>query len=46
MKEASLVSKQPNPAAYKIAKVERPDIPNYLDRKFVNRHAKMTHFRG
>ncbi len=31
---ASLVSKQPKPAAYKIAKVERPDIPNCLDRKF------------
>ena len=34
MKEASLVSKQPKPAAYKTAKVERPDIPNHLDRKF------------
>lgn len=34
MKEASLVSKQPKPAAYKVAKVERPDIPNHLDRQF------------
>jgi len=34
MKEANLVSKQPKPAAYKIAKVERPDIPNHLDREF------------
>jgi putative transposase len=34
MKEASLESKQPKPPAYKTAKVERPDIPNYLDRKF------------
>jgi putative transposase len=34
MKEAGLVSKQPKPPAYKTAKVERPDIPNHLDRKF------------
>ena len=34
MKEANLVSKQPKLAAYKVAKVERPDIPNYLDREF------------
>jgi putative transposase len=34
MKEASLVSKQPKPAAYKTVKVERPDIPNHLGRKF------------
>lgn len=34
MKEAGLESKQPKPAAYKIAKVERPDIPNHLERKF------------
>ena len=34
MKEARLVSKQPRPAAYKLAKVERPDIPNHLDRQF------------
>ena len=34
MKEASLESKQPKPPAYKTAKVERPDIPNHLDRKF------------
>ncbi|BCR04004.1 transposase [Desulfuromonas versatilis] len=34
MKEANLVSKQPRPPAYKVAKVERPDIPNHLDRQF------------
>lgn len=34
MKEANLVSKQPKPPAYKVAKVERPDIPNHLNRKF------------
>ena len=34
MKEAGLVSKQPRPPAYKTAKVERPDIPNHLDRQF------------
>ncbi len=34
MKEASLVSKQPKPPAYKTAKVERPDIPNHLNREF------------
>lgn len=34
MKEAGLVSKQPKPPAYKTAHVERPDIPNHLDRQF------------
>ncbi len=34
MKEANLESKQPKPYAYKTAKVERPDIPNHLDRQF------------
>jgi putative transposase len=34
MKEARLESKQPKPYAYKTAKVERPDIPNHLDREF------------
>jgi putative transposase len=34
MKEAKLESKQPKPYAYKTAKVERPDIPNHLDREF------------
>jgi len=34
MKEARLESKQPKPYAYKTAKVERPDIPNRLDREF------------
>ena len=34
MKEANLVSKQPKPPAYKTTKVERPDIPNHLNREF------------
>jgi len=34
MKEAHLISKQPIPAVYKVAKVGRPDIPNHLDRQF------------
>jgi len=34
MKEAALISKQPGSHAYKLADVERPDIPNYLDREF------------
>ena len=34
MKEAGLESKQPKPYAYKTATVERPDIPNHLDREF------------
>jgi putative transposase len=34
MKEDNLTSKQPGPHAYKTATVERPDIPNRLDRKF------------
>ena len=34
MAEAGLVSKQPGSHAYKVAHVERPDIPNHLDRKF------------
>jgi putative transposase len=34
MKEANLVSKQPKPPAYKVANVEKPDIPNHLDRQF------------
>ena len=34
MKEARLESKQPKPYTYKTAKVERPDIPNHLDREF------------
>lgn len=34
MKEARLESKQPKPYTYKAAKVERPDIPNHLDREF------------
>jgi putative transposase len=38
MKEANLVSKQPKSAVYKTAKIERPDIPNHLDRKFEVMH--------
>ncbi|ABA90068.1 transposase of ISPca13 [Syntrophotalea carbinolica DSM 2380] len=38
MKEANLASRQPKPSAYKTAKVERPDIPNHLDRKFEVTH--------
>ena len=34
MSEAGLVSKQPGAHAYKVAKHERPDIPNHLDREF------------
>ncbi|CCO44934.1 transposase (fragment) [Vibrio nigripulchritudo SOn1] len=34
MKEAQLISKQPGSHRYKHATVERPDIPNQLDRKF------------
>ncbi|MGF1706839.1 IS3 family transposase [Enterovibrio baiacu] len=34
MKEAKLVSKQPGSHSYKQATVERPDIPNQLNRKF------------
>ncbi len=34
MKDAGLVSKQPGAHAYKVARVERPDIPNLLAREF------------
>lgn len=34
MKEQGLTSKQPGPHAYKSANVERPDIPNQLNREF------------
>ncbi len=34
IQELQLVCKQPVPHAYKIATVERPDIPNRLDRAF------------
>ena len=34
MKEAGLICKQPGAHAYKTATVERPDIPNILDRNF------------
>jgi putative transposase len=34
MKEQGLVSKQPGPHKYKVATVERLDIPNTLNRKF------------
>lgn len=35
MSEMKLISKQPGLHAYKKAKMERPDIPNVLDRKFI-----------
>ena len=34
MKEAELVSKQPGAHRYKVARSERPDIPNLLAREF------------
>lgn len=34
MKEQGLTSKQPGPHAYKVANIERPDIPNKLNREF------------
>ena len=34
MKEQGLTSKQPGPHAYRVANVERPDIPNQLNREF------------
>lgn len=34
MRELALVSKQPGPHAYKQTTVERPDIPNILNREF------------
>jgi len=34
MSEIKLISKQPGSHAYKKAAVERPDIPNVLDRGF------------
>ncbi|WP_350359378.1 IS3 family transposase [Vreelandella sp. SM1641] len=34
MGELGLICKQPGPHAYKQATVERPDIPNHLDREF------------
>ncbi len=34
MKDAELVSKQPGAHAYKVARAERPDIPNLLAREF------------
>lgn len=34
MEEANLICKQPGPHKYKLAEVERVDIPNLLDRQF------------
>ncbi|WP_370279117.1 IS3 family transposase [Pontibacterium sp.] len=34
MQESGLICKQPGPHTYKQAAVERPDIPNHLDRQF------------
>ncbi|HCW0214356.1 IS3 family transposase [Pseudomonas aeruginosa] len=38
MRELGLVSKQPGSHAYKQATVERPDIPNRLNREFATEH--------
>ncbi|EKJ7651873.1 IS3 family transposase [Pseudomonas aeruginosa] len=38
MRELGLVSKQPGSHAYKQAMVERPDIPNRLNREFATEH--------
>ncbi|MEF2183580.1 IS3 family transposase [Pseudomonas aeruginosa] len=38
MRELGLVSKQPGSHAYKQATVERPDIPNRLNREFATAH--------
>lgn len=38
MKELGLISKQPGTHAYKHAPVERPDIPNHLNRAFTASH--------
>ncbi len=38
MRELGLVSKQPGSHAYKQATVERPDIPNRLNREFSSEH--------
>lgn len=38
MRELGLVSKQPGSHAYKQATVERPDIPNRLNRAFATKH--------
>ncbi|EPB7240946.1 IS3 family transposase [Pseudomonas aeruginosa] len=38
MRELGLVSKQPGSHAYKQATVERPDIPNQLNREFATEH--------
>lgn len=35
MQKMNLVCKQPRPPAYRQATVERPDIPNHLDRQFL-----------
>lgn len=34
MQESGLICKQPGPHAYKQATIERPDIPNHLNRQF------------
>jgi len=42
MAEIGLICKQPGPHAYKQATVERPDIPNVLDRQFDVDHANQV----
>jgi len=42
MRELGLVSKQPGSPAYKQATVERPDIPNLLNREFTVERANQV----
>ena len=42
MSELGLICKQPGPHAYKQATVERPDIPNVLNREFEPEHANQV----
>ncbi|MFO1806095.1 IS3-like element IS222 family transposase [Pseudomonas aeruginosa] len=42
MRELGLVSKQPGSHAYKQATVERPDIPNRLNREFATEHSNQV----
>ncbi|MDI6671500.1 IS3-like element IS222 family transposase [Pseudomonas aeruginosa] len=44
MRELGLVSKQPGSHAYKQATVERPDIPNRLNREFATEHPNQVWF--
>jgi putative transposase len=46
MSESGLTCKQPGPHAYKAATVERPDIPNQLDRQFYIWTGRRWHYLG